>query len=88
MALQLVNQYEAPTPDSEGRYLGFERFYDKEEGYWSARFHCRTYDGIKVKHSWSTDLIRLEGDTPEQAKAAMHAAYRDFINVYRIASGA
>jgi hypothetical protein len=83
MTHRLVNQFETDQADSGGRFYGFERFYDDAEGYWSVRFHCRIYDGIKVAHSHSTEEIRLEGDTPEELRAAMWQAFSDFLSAYR-----
>jgi len=84
MTRRLVNQFETDTPDSGGRYYGFERFYDDAEGFWTVRFHCRIYDGIRVAHSWATDEVRINADTPEGARAEMYAAYETFRNAYRI----
>lgn len=84
MSRRLRYQHESSQPDSGGRYYGVEVFHDAAEGFWTARYHCRTYDGIKVASSYATDEIRLDGDTETAALAAARQGYIDFLKCYRV----
>jgi hypothetical protein len=82
MAQQLIAQGEAKRPTASGHWLGSEVFYDPDEGFYSLRLHARTYDGIKVESSYSTDEIRLEAETREAVDAEVTRHFHTFARIY------
>lgn len=65
MTAQLIGQRET-DPDAIGRTYGAEAFADGEQ--FTARFHIRTYDGIRVESAWSSKLITLDATDAEAAR--------------------
>lgn len=59
MTTSLRHQHESER-NSLNQSFGFEIFHDEAEGYYTARFHIRTYDGIKVDSSWASEEVRLD----------------------------
>lgn len=59
MTTTLTHQHET-TADDQARTFGYEVFHDPDEGFYTARLHIRTYDGIKVDSSWTSGEVRLD----------------------------
>jgi hypothetical protein len=82
MAQHLIAQHEEQESTALGHRLGWEVFHDPEEGFYTARFHARTYDGIKVASSHTTQELRLAAETKPGAYAEVQMYFRQFAVLY------
>jgi len=84
MTQRLIVQGEAKEPTNTGHWLGAELLYDDEEGFYTARYHARTYDGIKVESSYVTPELRLSAETEGAARKEVAEYWKEFASLYTI----
>ncbi len=73
----LIAQHESEA-DETGRTYGVEVFHDPAEGFYTARCHIRTYDGVRVESSWSSGEVRLESHGEAGARREAGVVLADF----------
>lgn len=74
----LLTQYEHDQPDAQGVFYGFT-VYRVPTGF-TARFHSRTYDGVRVASSWSSDPVQLRARDRRSAVVAATAQFRAWLD--------
>jgi len=79
---RLVLQGESAKATPTGHWLGAEIFHDPAEGFYTARFHARTYEGVQVMSTYTTDEIRLDAMSDAAARAEAETHYVEFEKLY------
>jgi len=79
---RLVLQGEQGHATPTGHWLGAEVFHDPDEGFYSARFHARTYEGVQVQSAYTTDEIRLDAENESTAITEAEAQFVEFQKLY------
>lgn len=85
--MKLIVQHEAPEPiDCSGQpiFTGVEMFQEGvgDSVIYSYRCHARTYNGVQVKDSYTTPIIRMRATKRGDCTAELYEAYRSFRSLY------